>query len=198
MHFNLILFYFPLSKDSPSLQQFLTDFLVFFITQKSIAPFFIKVGFGLISLHSFLTTERHPSDVEPSYILLIFRLIQSVVYPVSVSKDCCSCLIDYNSKDLVWILTKILRIIAFGCLKSVPNFHQIGVWVCELEQFFKCAKRWRRKKQESLLTHFLEMAYTIFFKVSLSRRAPPQQLWHSSDKRSRSYKWVKIVTLLFL
>jgi len=52
-------------------------------------------------LHSFLTTKRHPSDVDPSYIP-IFRLIRSAVYPVGVSKDC-SCftqMIDYNSKDL--------------------------------------------------------------------------------------------------
>ena len=63
-----------------------------------------------LSLHSFLTTKRHPSRfvVEPSYIP-IFRLIQSAVYSVGVSKDrfCFVQMIDYNSKDLKWILTKI-------------------------------------------------------------------------------------------
>ena len=61
-----------------------------------------------LSLHSFLSTERHPSDVEPSYIP-IFRLIQSAVYSIGVSKDrfCFAKMINYNSKDLKRILTKI-------------------------------------------------------------------------------------------
>ena len=83
---------------------------------------FTKVGFSLIFLlHLFLTTKRYPSDVEPSY-----RPIQSAVYFVGVSKDC-SCfkqMIDYNSKNLVWIFTKID---ASGCPTSVPNFSWIGV-----------------------------------------------------------------------
>ena len=80
--------------------------------QKSIVQFLPRLGLGsylcCLLLQLFLTTKRHPSDVEPSYIP-IFRLIQSVAYPVGVSKDC-SCftqMIDYNSKDLVRILTKI-------------------------------------------------------------------------------------------
>ena len=62
-----------------------------------------------LSLHSFLTTKRHPSDVEPSYIS-IFRLIQSAVYSVRVSKIAfvlCKWSIICNSKDLERILTKI-------------------------------------------------------------------------------------------
>ena len=38
--------------------------------------------------------QKAPSDVEPSYTP-IFRLIQSAVYPVGVSK------FDYNSKNLI-------------------------------------------------------------------------------------------------
>jgi len=76
---------------------------------------FTKVEFSsylsCLSLHSFLTTKRHPFDVEPtvcSYIP-IFRLIQSAVYSVGVSKDhfCFAQMIDYNFKDLERILTKI-------------------------------------------------------------------------------------------
>ena len=61
-----------------------------------------------LSLHLFLTIKRHPSDVEPSYIP-IFKLIQSAVYSVGMSKDhfCFAQMIDYNSKDLERILTKI-------------------------------------------------------------------------------------------
>ena len=61
-----------------------------------------------LSLHSFLTPKRHPSNVEPSYIP-IFRLIQSAVYSVGLSKDrfCFVQMIDYNSKDLKCILAKI-------------------------------------------------------------------------------------------
>ena len=73
---------------------------------------FTNVGVSLISLLSLtlfvFNHKRHSSDVEPNYIS-IFRLIQSVIYPVGMSKDC-SCfmqLIDYNSKDFVQILTKI-------------------------------------------------------------------------------------------
>ena len=80
--------------------------------QKSITQFLPRLGLAsylcCLLLCSFLTTKRHPSDVEPSYIP-IFRLIQSAVYPVGVSKDfsCFTQMIDYTSKDLVWILTKI-------------------------------------------------------------------------------------------
>ena len=65
-------------------------------------------------LHSFLTTKRHPSDVEPSYIP-IFRLTQSAVYSIGMSKDrfCFVQMIDYNSKDLERILAKIDADIAF-------------------------------------------------------------------------------------
>ena len=82
------------------------------IFQKSIAQFLPKLGLAsylcCLLLCSFITTKRHPSDVVPSY-KPTFRLIQSAVYPVGVSKDC-SCfaqMIDYNFKELVRILTKI-------------------------------------------------------------------------------------------
>ena len=68
-----------------------------------------------------------------------------------MSKDC-SCftqIINYNSKDLVWILINILvQIIALGCPKSVPNFSWIGVQVCKLEQFFTCEKDEKRKNEK--------------------------------------------------
>ena len=73
---------------------------------------FTKVRFSLISqlsLTPFVSNhQKAPSGVEPSYIP-IFRLIQSAVYSVGVSKDCfCfTQMIDYNSKDLERILTEI-------------------------------------------------------------------------------------------
>jgi len=85
---------------------------VLFFHTKSIAQFLPSLSLAsypsCLSLHSFLATTRHPSDVEPSYIP-IFRLIQSAVYSVGVSKDrfCFAQMIDYNSKDLERILTNI-------------------------------------------------------------------------------------------
>jgi len=82
------------------------------LRKKSIVQFLPRLGLAsylcFLLFCSFLTTKKHPSDVEPSYIP-IFRLIQSTAYPVGVSKDCyCfTQMIDYNSKDLVWTLTKI-------------------------------------------------------------------------------------------
>ena len=114
---------------------------------------FTKVGFSLISLLSFtlfLTTKRHPSDVEPNYIPT-FRLIQSAVYPVGVSKDC-SCfaqMIDYNFKELVRILTKIdtniCLWIPYKCTKFQPNQ---STHFRVIADFSICAKRRRRRRKK--------------------------------------------------
>ena len=126
----------------------LLELMIFFYTT--------KVEFSLISKFSLtpfvLTTKRHPSDVEPSYIP-IFWLIQSAVYSVGMSKDCfCFAqMIDYNFNGFS---SKLMLIIAFWHLTTVPNFSWIGVQVCELQRFFKCAKR--RKKTSKLLTYISE------------------------------------------
>ena len=92
--------------------------------------FFTNVEFSLISLLSllcsFLTTKRHPSDVEPSYTPT-FRLIQSAVYLVGVFKDCSSFvqMIDYDFKKLVRIPTKIntniCLLMPYKCIKFQPD-----------------------------------------------------------------------------
>ena len=102
-------------------------------------------------LCSFLTTKRHPSDVEPSYIPT-FRLIQSAVYPVSVSKDCSGFAhtVDYNFKELVRILTKIdtniCLLMPYKCTKFQPDQSthlRVGA------DFVICAKRRRKKKTKN-------------------------------------------------
>ena len=131
-------------------------------------------------LHLFLNTKRHPSDVETSYIP-IFWLILSAVYPVGMSKYC-TCftqMINYNSTNLVRILTKSILVIASGRSTSAPNFSSsrfswIRVRVCD---FFKCAKRRRREKNEekirkfavhqSLLTDISETLCVIFLKFGI-------------------------------
>ena len=107
---------------------------------------FIKVGFSLLyfsvfsySIYIFLTNIRHPFDVEPSY-LPIFMLIQSVVHPVGMYKHCSDFIqkIDYNSKDIAQILTKI-------CTNNHPrmSYNSAGLEYdfVNWSDFFKCAKR---------------------------------------------------------
>ena len=86
----------------------LVSWLFYYATQ--IAQLLLSSLISLLCLTSFIFNhQKAPSDVKPSYIL-IFRLIQSAVYLVDVSKDfsCFMQIIDYNSKDLVWIHTKIV------------------------------------------------------------------------------------------
>ena len=51
------------------------------------------------------------------------------------------------------------------------NFSQIGVRVCELEQFFKYANKKTKKKMEKkhkcLLTHILKKVYALLFKFGM-------------------------------
>ena len=94
---------------------------------------------------------------------------------------------------------KLILIIASGHPTSVPNFSRIGV---QLQKFFQVSEK-MKKKLESMLTHIsggnaLCYFLQIWCVVSLNRRAPPQQLWCSSDKRSWSFQCVKIMTLVFL
>ena len=200
-NFQLILLCSLSERGWNSWFSFMQKFIAQFLPRLSLASYFC-----CLLLHSFLTTKRHPSDVEPSYIS-IFRLIQSAVYPVDVSKDCSffTQMVDYNSKDLVWILTKIHT---DNCLWTPYKWTKVqldwstNLWVTAI--FFKCAKRRRRRKKNtwkfshSNLRNALRDFLRIWCVVSLGRQAPPQQLWCSSDKRSWSYECVKIATLLFL
>ena len=181
-------------------QLFFTGWLFlcrFSFTWKSIAQFLPKLDlasyFCCLSLHSFLTTERHPSDVELSYIP-IFRLTQSAVYPVGVFNDC-TCfmqMINYNSKDLVWILTKIdTDNFLWMPYKCVLNFSWIGVQVCVLQRFFQVCKKTKKKTWKfahSYLGNALCNFLQIWYVISLGRQAPPHELWCSLNKRSWSYE----------
>ena len=126
-------------------------------------------------------------------LIPIFRLIQSAVYPVGVSKDC-SCftqMIYYNSKDFVRILTKIYtgnRLwTPYKCIK------------CKLQRFFQVYKKTKKKKNEEKTRKFAHSYLGNNLVCTLPwQAAPPQQLWCSSDKRSWSNECVKIATLLFL
>jgi len=81
------------------------------ITQKSIKQFLPRLDLASYLccplLNSYLTTKRHPSNVEPSYIL-IFWSIQPAVYTVGWSTDrsLFTRIIVYNYKDLAWMFTK--------------------------------------------------------------------------------------------
>ena len=70
-------------------------------------------------------------------------------------------IIDYNSKDLVWILTKIGTNdnpwIPYKCIKFQPD-RNMGLWVIAI---FKCAKRQRREEKSTCIVGEADM---IFFK----------------------------------
>jgi len=78
-------------------------------------------------------------------------------------------MIDYNSKGLVWILTKIdtdnRLVIPYKCTKLQLDWSMSlrvtaifsSVWKDEKEE----------KKLESLLTHISEMLHTIFFEFGV-------------------------------
>ena len=134
--------------------------------QKSIAQFLSKLGLPsylcCLLLPLFLTTKRHPSDVEPSYIPT-FRLIQSAVYPVGVSKDCSFAqMIDYNFKELVRILTKIdtniFLLMPYKCTKFQPDQ---TTHLRVIADFAICAKK-RRTKTETLVSRILQTPGVIY------------------------------------
>jgi len=182
---------------------------VYFNNAKIDRTIFTKVGSSLISLfNSFLTNKRHPSDFEPSYIL-IFMSIQSAVYPVGRSTDWSlfTRIIVYNYKDLG---QNLVLIFAFGCPACAPNFSSIKACIPELE-WFLCLCEKKRKKNEKLKLKLWSLvqlvsrktAGTIYFNfgmyiASCYRQALPPQIWCSSDKRSGIFERVKIATLLFL
>ena len=129
---------------------------MYFYYAKIDCTIFIKVGpiasyLYCLLLHLFLTTKRHPSDVEPSYIP-IFRLIQSAVYPVGRSTDqsLLTRIIVYIYKDLGRIFTQnLVLILTFGCPTCLPNFSLIEASVSELEQFLcLCEKNKNNKKKK--------------------------------------------------
>ena len=141
----------------------------------------------------------------PYYMIPIFRFIQSAVYRGGVSKDfsCFTQMIDYNSKDLVRILTKIdtdnCLWMPYKCTKFQLD------WSTSL-RILIISSVWKDEEQKTpnLLMHnaFLGNTSCDFLQswsvVFLGRQAPPQQLWCFSDKRSWSYECVKIATLLLL
>jgi len=102
-----------------------------------------------------------------------FRLIQSAVYPVGVSKDCSSFaqmkMIDYNFEELVRILTKIdtsiCLLMAYKCTKfQLDQSTHLQV----MADFSICAKK-RRTKNETLVSRILERLarFTSILKSSL-------------------------------
>ena len=95
-------------------------------------------------LNSYLTTKRHPSDIEPSYIP-IFRLIQSAIYPVSRSTDrsLFTWIIIYNYKwsDLhkIWYLYLTLVALHMCQISARSKYAFLS--------FCVCAKIWRKKNE---------------------------------------------------
>jgi len=175
---------------------------------KLIAQFLPRLGlasyFCCLLLCSFLTTKMHPSDVEPSYIPT-FRLIQSAVYPVGVSKDCSNFvqMIDYNFKELVQILTKIntniCLLMPYKCTKFQPDqsTHLRG-----RADLYEKTKKKMKNKNWSFGLSYLGNAWHDLLQfwnpASPYRRAVSQQIWWFSGKRARIYGCMKIATLLFL
>ena len=99
-------------------------------------------------LNSFLTTKRHPSDVEPSYIP-IFRSIQSAVYPVDRSTDqsLFMRIIVYNYKDLGRIFTKFGTFwLPCACAKFQLD-RSMHSWVRVL---CVCAKKKKKYEEQKL------------------------------------------------
>ena len=109
----------------------------------------------ILLLNSFLTTKKHPSDVEPSYIP-IFRSIQSTVYPVGRSTDrsLFTRIIVYNCKGLGRIFTNLVLTFTFGCPTGLPNFSLIKACISELERFLSLCEK-KKKKQPRKITETL-------------------------------------------
>jgi len=148
---------------------------------------YTKVEFSFISklsLTPFISIHRKaPLWCEPSYIP-IFRLIQSAVCSVGVSKDrfCFAKMINYNSKDLKRILTKIDGDNCLLTPDKCTKFHldwSTSFWVTAI--FSSVWKDYENKKTWKFAHSYLGNAsynfLQIWFVVSFGRRAPPQQLW---------------------
>ena len=79
-------------------------------------------------------------------------------------------MVNYNSKDLVWILTKIDTDNRLWTPYKY-TFSWTGVRFCQVTASFssvwKDEEKRMKKKLENLLTHILEMLHTIFFKFSM-------------------------------
>ena len=142
------------------------------ITQKSIAQFLPRLDLAsyLCCLYSFLTTKRHPSNVEPSYIL-IFRSIQSEVYPVGRSTDrsLFTQIIIYNYKDLGWIFTKFGTYICLWLSCTCAKFQldrSMDSWVRVIFVFVRKEKK-RRAKTKTLVTRISELAGAIYFNFGM-------------------------------
>ena len=83
-------------------------------------------------------------------------------------------MIDYNSKDLVQILTKIDTDNRLWMTYKFTKFHLDWCPILQVTVIFSSVrkdkeekeKKWR-KKLENLLTHISKMLYTIFFKFGV-------------------------------
>ena len=107
-------------------------------------------------------------------------------------------IINCNFNAVIWIRIKIgtdyCLCIPCKCAKIQPD-QIMSSKVMAI--FFVCVKKkWKFSHSylKNDLCNFLQIWYVAF----LGRQAPPQQIWHSSDKRSWSYECVKIATLVFL
>ena len=98
----------------------------------------------------------------------------------------------------------LLIIFAFGCTARAPNFRSIEVCIPELQWFLcLCEKKKKTKNKNWNFGHsYLENGWRDLLQLrhvaSCYRRAFPQQIKCSSDKRSQIYECVKIATLLSL
>ena len=154
-------------------------------------------------LKSFLTTKRHPSDIEPSYIP-IFRSIQSAVYPVGRSTDqsLFMRIIVYNYKDLGWIFTKFGTYIClwlpctFAKFQLDQNMHS---WVGVV--LFLCKKKKKNEEQNwnfgysYLRNSWRNLLQLLNVASSYRQVLPPQICCFFFDKRPQIYECVKIVTV---
>ena len=124
--------------------------------------FLLRLGLAsylcCLLLRLFLFTKRHPSDVKPSH-LPIFSLIQSAVYPVSVSKDC----FCFTIITLIQIFTKVDTNNCFWMPYKCTKFQLDWSMSLRVIAIFSSVwkdeerKKKRRKKLKSLLSHILEM-----------------------------------------
>ena len=115
--------------------------------------------------------------------------------------DLCFCIYTCNYKDFSWIVLRSAGYFALGSSTHVTNFSPIKACIPELqpvEQFLCLCKKKKKNFGHSYLSHNLLQIWNVAFHYTACRRALPQQMWCSSDKRSWIYKCAKITTLLFL
>ena len=114
-----------------------------------------------------------------------------------MSKYCFTQMIDYNSKDLVWILTKIDNDYCLWTPYKCTKFQRDWLTCLRVRLIFQVFEKTNKQKKRrknlkvcSLISWKCDFLQ-IWCVVSLGRQAPPQQLWCSLDKRTWSYECVK-------